>query len=466
MPGGNEGARRDAGASARPRSRPRRTGLDRAIRASIGKAHRCTSSGSYASPTRRCTDGSAQLLQTHAHAMQSIQDQQNTLIGAVLPLVPVLHGVPPQMDQIKVMLSDMVANAVSTMTNSVESVRSTLVAEFAHRQGRVGSSTRVASSSKSISSSRRKRSDASVLGAQGANVPASSPLDGRGHGGRQLSHKRARIEGPTHRSGNVQLPRKLSRLPVPLTSSGDPPPLLRTPQTPRQPLADLLVFPDSNPPRIQHRTASHVNSTSRGYMRPRETLWGAGGPFANAPPISRSPLRPLGHTRSSSEDQTITGRRSAGLPSAVGSSDQDALSKAIKIEEILEPNLTGVFSIHSSPLSSPPSSMPLAARHDPNEMNANTAQPSARQRSRPRDDMPDAPQVELVQVPPSSDPFSNPDASPAKSMSLRDRRAQISRVSQKRVQIIRRDIFFCSLGAQKLDASFRWCLGRMRKNDR
>jgi hypothetical protein len=333
--------------------------------------------------------------------MQSIQDQQNALMGAVLPLVPIVHGVSPQMEQIKAALSDVVANAVSTMTNSVESVRSTLVAEFAHGHRRAGSS------SKSMPSSRRKRSDL------GAHVPVSSPLDSRGHGGPHLSLKRARIEGTTHRA--------LCRKSVPLTNSGDPPPLLRTPQTPRQPLADLLLP-------VQHHP---MNSTSRGYMRPVRA--------ANPARMSRPP-------RSDSYDLAITRRRSTGLhdspllvdeslPSTAGPSNQDALSKALKIEEILEPNLTGVFSIHSSPLSSPPSPLSLARRHVPNETNADLAQLSTHPPLRRQDDIPDTPQLGLVQVPPpSSDPFSNPDGSPPKSMSLRDRRAQMSMVSRKRVQ--------------------------------
>jgi hypothetical protein len=59
MPGGDQGARRDPRASARPRSRPRRTGLDGEVRAGVGKAHRRPPSGSCAAPGRRCTDGSA-----------------------------------------------------------------------------------------------------------------------------------------------------------------------------------------------------------------------------------------------------------------------------------------------------------------------------------------------------------------------------------------------------------------------
>lgn len=337
--------------------------------------------------------------------MQSIQDQQNALMGAVLPLVPIVHGVSPQMEQIKAALSDVVANAVSTMTNSVESVRSTLVAELAR------SSTRVGSSRKSISSSRRKRSDASMLGAQELNIPVSSPLDSRGRGGPHLSLKRARMEGATHRTGSARLLRKS----VPLTN-----PLLQTPQTPRQPLADLLLP-------VQH----HMNSTSRGYMRPVQA--------ANPARMSRP-------RRSDSQDLIITRRRSTGfhdaplVVSAAGPPDQDACLKALKIEEILEPNLTGVFSIHSSPLSSPPASLPLATRHDPNEAHADLAQLSTQQQLRLRDD---APQVELVQVPlPSSDPSSNPDASPPKSMSLRDRRAQMSMVSRKRVQTSPYALFF------------------------
>lgn len=387
----------------------------------------------------RCTDKSAQLLQTHVHAMQSIQDQQNTLIGAVLPLVPIFHGVPTQIDQIKAALSDVVANAVSTMTNNIENVRSTLVAEFAHGHGRAGFSTRVGSSGKSTFSSRRKRSNASVLDPQESNVPVSSPLDSRGHGGRYPSFKRARVEGAALHAENAQLPRKLSRLAVPLANLGDPPPLLQTPRTPRQPLADLLLPPGSNTPRIQHCMASHVDSTSRDYMRALETLPAAGGPSTIPTPMTRPPLE---HARPDLRGPIITRRCSAashdmsagGLSSAAGPSDKDALSKAIKIEETLETNLTGVFSIHSSPLSSPPSSMPLATRHD---TSANVAQSSTQQYLRLRDDIPDDPLVELVQgPPPSSDPFSsNPDGSPHISMSLRDRRAQISRVSLQSVQI-------------------------------
>lgn len=359
----------------------------------------------------RVLTDSAQLLQTQTHVMQSIQDQQNTLIGAILPLVPILHGVPPQMDQIKTALSDMVANAVSTMTSSVESAQSTLVSEFAHGHGRVQSSTRVGSLNKSMSGSRRKRSNASVLGPQEISVPLSSPLDSRGHGEHHLNLKRARIEGAVHHVGDAQLPRKLSRIAVPPTNSSDPRPLLQTPQTPRQPLADLLLPPGSNTSRVQHHTGSRMNSMSREYMRRLEILRAAGGSSTPIP-------RPLEHARPDMQDPAVTRRRSAashdrpfavdnsamGLPSA---SDQDVLSKAVKIEEILEPNLTGVFSIHSSPLSSPP----LSPQHDP----------SINPTQQLRENMTDAAQVEHVQVPITSN-------TEPKSMSLRDRRAQISRV--------------------------------------
>ena len=360
--------------------------------------------------------------------MQSIQDQQNTLIGAVLPLVPIIHGVSPQMDQIKATLSDLVANAVSTMTNSVENVRSSLVAEFAHGHGRMESSIRVGSSSKSTSSRRRR----SVP--QEANIPVSSPLDSRGLGGPRLSLKRARIEGATHCAVDAQLPRKLSRLTVPLTNSGDPPPLLQTPQTPRRPLADLLLIPGSN-----NSTVRATSRGSRGCMRPHEVLRASGGSSTNIPRTSRSPLQPLGYAQPDLLDSMITRRPSAELhdmplaiggfamelPSAAGPSDQDALSKAIKIEEILEPKLTGVFSVHSSPLSSPPSSMPSGARRDPRET-------SDMHSSRQQDNISDPDQVELVHIaPPSFGPLSsNPDGSPPKSMSLRARRAQMSRVSR------------------------------------
>ncbi|KAF8127370.1 hypothetical protein EV363DRAFT_1515071 [Boletus edulis] len=380
------------------------------------------------------------LLQTHLHAMQSIQDQQNTLIGAVIPLVPILHGVSPQVDQIKAAFSDMVANAVSTLTKSIENVRSTLVAEFLHEDGPGQSSTRVRSSTKSISNSRRRRLDASVP--QEITVPVSSPLDSRGsRGGPRFSLKRARVEGTTHHAGDIQLPRKLSRLTVPPTCPGDPPLLLQTPKTPRRPLADLLIIPGSNTSGIQRHGCT--NSAPRGYTRPRETLLAASGPSTNAPPISRPFLQPLEHGCPASQDPTsarrcfagshdmllVVDQSATGLPNTAGPPDQDVLSKKIKIEEILVPNLTDVISIHSSPLSSPPSSLPAAICHDLNETSTRVAQPSTHRHSRSRDNVPNTPPVELVHLPPPSS--LNPDASPPKSMSLRDRRAQMFRIGRR-----------------------------------
>lgn len=378
-------------------------------------------------------DVSSQLLQTHAHTMQSIQDQQNALMGAILPLVPIVHSVPPQMEQIKAGLSDMVTNAVLTMSNSIENVRSTLVSELAHGHGRAGSSTRIGSSSnKSMSGSRRKRSNASALGPQDINVPPSSPLASRSNRRPHLSLKRARIEGTAHHAGNSQLPQRFSRLAVPATHASDPPSLLQAPQTPRRPLVDLLFPPGSDTSRAQRHMVNHTNSASHEYMHPLEALGLVDGPSTT--PVSRSFFRPPDHPLPGLQGATVTQRRPAalhdipfdtdksavGLPSIPRSSDQDNLSKAIKIEELLEPKLTGVFSIHSSPLSSPPSSAPPATR------NPGT---SVEERY-----MSSAPQVELVEVPRSLfDPItSNSEASPPKPMSLRDRRAQMSRVRRKR----------------------------------
>lgn len=365
--------------------------------------------------TYRVLTVSAQLFQTHVHVMQSMQDQQNTLIGTILPLVPIIHGVPPQIDQIKASLSDMVANAVSTMAGSVESVRSTLIAEFARGHGPGGSSTRAGSSSKSMASLRRRRSNVPALGRQEMNVPLSSPLDSRSHGGLHYSLKRARIEGMMHGVDNVQLPRKLSRLGDPLVDSRDPRPLLQTPKTPRRPLADLPLPRGSNTSRVQH-CMEGTNSRTREYMRPPETL-------ATIPtPISRPLFQSLGHVRPDLQGPTITGRCFA--------SNQDALSKAIKIEEILEPKLTGVFSIRSSPLSSAPSSPRLVTQ----DLSGSAAQQDLRLGENAAYS-----QVELVEVPPLlCDPItSNGEASPPKSMSLRDRRAQMSKVRRKKKKFSR-----------------------------
>ncbi|KIJ20652.1 hypothetical protein PAXINDRAFT_124995, partial [Paxillus involutus ATCC 200175] len=101
------------------------------------------------------------LLQTHTHAMQSIQDQQNNILRAVLPLVPLIQSVPSQIDQIKTALSDMISGAVSSMTKSIDGIKTTLISsELTHGQERrfVRSSTQMPLSYKTASSSRRKRS--------------------------------------------------------------------------------------------------------------------------------------------------------------------------------------------------------------------------------------------------------------------------------------------------------------------
>ena len=56
------------------------------------------------------TDPYMHMFLGRTHTMQSIQDQQNSLIGAVSPLVLTLRGVSPQMDQFKGLLFGMVAN--------------------------------------------------------------------------------------------------------------------------------------------------------------------------------------------------------------------------------------------------------------------------------------------------------------------------------------------------------------------
>ncbi|KAG9309540.1 hypothetical protein JVU11DRAFT_10516 [Chiua virens] len=333
------------------------------------------------------------LLQTHAHAMQSIQDQQNTLIGTMLPLVPLIQNVPPQMDQIKTALSDMVANAVATMTTRLENMQSKLMAESARGHTVAASSTRIGASNRSAS--QRKRSNASTHVPQDIDVHFSSPLDGRGHGGLCRGLKRARIEGTARNVENAAM----SCSAMHLTDPGNPA-FPRRSQTPRRPLADLPLPPRNSLPRTRNPVASRSNSTSREYMRPFED-----GLSSITTPSSRTPFR-----RPSHDDPLDVTKFAMGQISAT----QDALEEAIKIEEFLVPTFSSsIISIHSSPLSSPPTSTP---RHDQTETRASI------NLRRPVESM-----LEEEFLPPLSAPArSNPEVLAPQSMSLRDRRAQIS----------------------------------------
>ena len=319
------------------------------------------------------------------------------------------------MDQIKAALSDMVTNAVSTVT---ENVRSTLVSELAQGHGCArSSSTRVGSSSKLTPNSRHKRPNASSLGPKETNIFPSSPLDDQSHEGPHLSLKRARIEETTGQGENIPFPRKLSRLTEPSTNPGDRTAILRTPQTPRQPLADLPVPSGSNTPKVRKPMPSHMASTFREYMRTLETRWTAGASF-NAISTLQPSFQPHKHARrdldmttrpppATHDGPAVADKSAVTLPSTAGTSKQDTLPKATKGEQTQEANANGVISIHSTPLSSQPLSVARATY----ELSTNAMYPH----SKPRENM--------------ADPItSNLEGSPSKSMSLRDRRAQISRV--------------------------------------
>ncbi|KAF9219796.1 hypothetical protein BS17DRAFT_379019 [Gyrodon lividus] len=409
--------------------------------------------------------------------MQSIQDQQNHLLGAVLPLVPLIQSVPSQIDQIKSTLSDMVSGAISSMTKSIDGIKTTLVSSgLSHGQeGRfVRSSTQAPSLYKTASSSLRKRSNSTAHnssdGPQEINVTFSSPLAGRDQVLRLPSSKRLRLDASTHCVVPPHLFRQLSRSAWPPPSIGsvqrrsevvDLTAIPRTPRTPRQPLADLIPPSDPSKNRTPRTMQNIPGSTSRlsvGYMRPEVAPQPSGA--TSHPTVTQNsisgpllPWIPAQQARNDVQDSVINQRRSVSpvrsidLPSASnaapnsssvpGPLSEDVIAKAIKAEEVSQPTLTGVFSIPSSPLSPVPSQTTPQLYPNPDTTSTSTGiiQPPTQQQSQahpggisglasrtrrcPR---------EVVQIPQTfSNPLSSkPDTSPLKSMSLRDRRAQMS----------------------------------------
>jgi hypothetical protein len=412
-----------------------------------------------------------QLLQTHTHAMQSIQDQQNNILRAVLPLVPLIQSVPSQIDQIKTALSDMISGAVSSMTKSIDGIKTTLISsELTHGQERrfVRSSTQMPLSYKTASSSRRKRSSSmahsSSDGPQEINVAFSSPSAGRDQGLRLSSSKRLRLDASTHCVAPPHLSRQLSRPAWPPTSIGSVPrrsgfvdsiTIPRTPQTPRRPLADLIPPSEPSNNRITRATQNIAELTSPlvEYMRSEETLRPSGTTspqtFAQNS-VSRPSLHwiPAQKAPNDVQDSVVSQRQpvppihsvdfhtaGSAAPNSSSELSKDAISKAIKVEEVLRPGLSGIFSITSSPLFPVSSPTPPQPHSNPDTTSASIMQPPTQEQSQVHPDETAALRSrtprstrEVIQAPhTSSNPLSsNSDTSQPKSMSLRDRRAQMS----------------------------------------
>ncbi|KIK94649.1 hypothetical protein PAXRUDRAFT_437362 [Paxillus rubicundulus Ve08.2h10] len=405
--------------------------------------------------------------------MQSIQDQQNNILRAVIPLVPLMQSVPSQIDQIKMALSDMVSGAVSSMTKSIDGIKTTLASsDLTHGQERrfVRSSTQMPLSYKTASSSRRKRSRSMAHSSSNSpreiNAALSSPSAGRDHGLRLSSSKRLRLDAPTHCLAPTHLSRQLSRPAWPPASIGSAPrrsgvvnltAIPRTPQTPRQPLVDLIPPSELSNNMVPRATQNIAELTSPlvEYMRSDETLQppGATSPSIVAQDSVSGPSLPWIPAREAPNDvqdsvvslgqrQPILPVHAVDLPTTGSaapnsSSDlsKDAISKAIKVEEVLRPGLSGIFSIPCSPLSPVPSPTPPQPLPNPDTTAASVIRPPTQQQSQAHHDEIAALHSrtsksirEVIQAPhTSSNPLSsNSDTSQPKSMSLRDRRAQMS----------------------------------------
>ena len=74
-----------------------------------------------------------QLFQSHTNAITSVQDQQkaiqnqqNALLNALLPLLPLLQNLPSQVDQLKSSFSETMSHATSDLENGIDSIKISL----------------------------------------------------------------------------------------------------------------------------------------------------------------------------------------------------------------------------------------------------------------------------------------------------------------------------------------------------
>ncbi|KAG2121876.1 hypothetical protein DEU56DRAFT_90973 [Suillus clintonianus] len=68
----------------------------------------------------------SQLIQSQNHAMQAIQDQQHSILTAVLPLLPLTQAFPLHVDQLKTSIADNVSSSMSSLSRDIDGMKSTL----------------------------------------------------------------------------------------------------------------------------------------------------------------------------------------------------------------------------------------------------------------------------------------------------------------------------------------------------
>ncbi|KAH7926406.1 hypothetical protein BV22DRAFT_356938 [Leucogyrophana mollusca] len=70
------------------------------------------------------------LFQSQLHAIQTIQDQQNTMLVAVLPLLPLVQAVPLHVESAKASMLESITPTLSSLTQDVEAMKSSLYAHM------------------------------------------------------------------------------------------------------------------------------------------------------------------------------------------------------------------------------------------------------------------------------------------------------------------------------------------------
>ncbi|KAG1723244.1 uncharacterized protein EDB91DRAFT_1255718 [Suillus paluster] len=352
------------------------------------------------------------LIQTQNHAMQAIQDQQHSILTAVLPLLPLVQTFPLYVDQVKTSIADKVSSSMSSLSRDIGGMKSTLSSLSAPSVSipDIPQPALAVPFSRSENHHSRKRSN--------SWLNQDDTLPGRFQSYRSHSfapsrspridqHKKPRL-GSVLPTGSPQLVRKSShtvnspeihaldlrkslnadRLTSPVrdsvTTNNNYPavPMLR--QTTRTPLADILPPAPVNHATVQLRkpTAEPSSSSGSGAIffanahimhassqagrhplptaRVHEAIPQASTVTPNDSNISSAAPKPddfVPPTSNHNDRKKTMESAPAGPPIAT-----PPMSKAIKLEEVLRSPLRCCISIPPSPLSSlSPSPLPAPA---------------------------------------------------------------------------------------------------------
>ncbi|KAH7885831.1 hypothetical protein F5I97DRAFT_1160775 [Phlebopus sp. FC_14] len=397
------------------------------------------------------------MFQAHTDVLKSIQDQQNAILNGILPLFPLVQSVPRQIDELNLNLTNAIPNAVSNLTNSLDDIK-TAFKSFESMHAQQMHTPRLATVTASRPPSKRPGSavqDSSDI----ADRVDASPSPYREHRADSRSPKRSRLDAELRSAAPPQLRSQLTPksfrpqvadVSAPILHRNPslvslPPGALPSParqmalETVKRPFDDLL--PASEPSKVEI-LGSNVRlheecKVSQTYARdsPLPGITHREGPPASTLPALATNGRHFDTTGNSVSNPIVLG--------SPGPSVVDATRKSVKIEDSMQ-KLTGTFSITSSPLSSVPSQ---PQSHPPSMAQSGASAPVPREQSRlqsheveiltrhqPRQMHFTALSSQLSNLPVSSNPCTS--TSPSKSMSLRDRRAQMSVLGRTRTRRI------------------------------